>query len=436
MMPLVTASRARQFAVSAILGCCLAPCAALAQLTGDQVPRGRTIAAKEQIELELERSRFRLGAIRILPTLEISQAGYDSNVFSTAEEEPIEPVGDWSATVAAGVGWILPVGSKFYLRGNVLPEYTWYKEVKGRRNFGGSYDGALLAFFNRMSLEAGGYYRENFSFLNTETETRVVEKAEGGRGKFEIELTRALSAYAEGELQRLDFRLAGGEPVLFVDVEEFDRTESLARAGLRYRFSEHADLSLASELTQSNFEKTPERDNRTTAILLGIFYGRPRVFLNLVGGYRQGRPFGNSVFREYSSVSGSFFVSFFPRPSLELRLHGSRRPVYGGTAEAPYFLETKGGLTLNVQVFRSLLLRGFGEYGTNDYDFLVPVGDGFVERRDPIRTLGAGFSLILFRNLVFTANGHETEHRSNIPGLQRTVFRVVTAISLRGEFAR
>lgn len=436
MMPLLARARLRQFAVALILTGCSSAAAAVAQLTGDQVPRDRTNPAEEQIKLEIERSRFRLGPIRILPRLEISQAGYDSNVFGVAEEDPVEPVGDWSATVAAGIGLVLPMGSKLYLRGHALPAYTWYREIEGRRNWGGSYDAALLAFFNRMFGEAGGYTSESVNFLNTETETRVVEQVEGGRAKVEVELTRALSLFVGGELRRLDFRLAGGVPIVSVDPEEFDRTETLAQGGLRFRLSPSSDISVAFEGTQTEFVRDPERDNRTRAYLLGIHYSRPRLFINLVGAYRDARPYNGSRFPEYSTPSGSLFLSFFPRENLELRLYGNRQSVYSGFAENTHFIETRGGLALNIQVLRSLLLHGFGEYGVSDYDFSVPVGDTLVERRDPSRTLGGGFSLIVFRDLVVTATAYENQHRSNIPGLERTVFRFVTAVSMKGEFTR
>lgn len=434
MMPSIPPGWGRAAAFAALTAF-LAPAVALAQLTSDQVPRGRTVTLKEQVDLEMEQSRLRLGPLRLVPTIELSQAGYDSNVLGTEEGGP-DPVADWSATVGAGISGLAPLGSKFYVRGTVLPKYTWYKDLEERRNLGGFFDAGVLAFFNHASAEARGYFAESVGIFNPESELQVREEIKGGAAKVEVDLTRKLSVFGAAEGQRIDATLIGTPPEFFLDPEELNRTESLARAGFRFRFSPRFDMAVAGELTQTDFHNDPERDNRTAAVLAGIFYERPRLFVNLVGGYRQGRPFHGSSFREYDQPSGSVFISFFPKTTVELQLFGGQRVVYSAVATAPYFLETKGGGGINVQVLRSLLLKAYAEYGVNDYDFLVPVNDTLVEPHDPFRMLGGGFSLKVFRRLVFSGNAYESEHRSNIPSQRRTVFRFVTSVSLTGEFAR
>jgi hypothetical protein len=433
-MPPISRLRARR-AVGAALAALLAPAVVIAQLTSDQVPRSRLVPVKEQVELQMEQNRLRLGPLRLFPYFDISQAGYDSNVLGTEEGGP-EPIGDWLATVGAGVSAIAPLGSKFYLRGSVLPKYTWYKELEDRRNLGGFFDFGALAFFNRASAEARGYFSESVGIFNPESELQVREEVKGGSAKVELDLTRRLSVFGAAEGQRIDATLIGTPPEFFLDPSELDRTESLGRAGLRFRFSPQFDVTIAGELTQTDFRNDPERDNRTAAILAGIFYQRPRFFVNLIGGYRQGRPFHGSAFREYDQPSGSIFLSYFLRPTIEFQVFGGQRVVYSAVAEAPYFLETKGGAGLNVQVLRSLLLKAYAEYGVNDYDFLVPVDDVLIEPHDPFRVFGGGFSLKVFRRLVFSGNAYESEHRSNIPSQRRTVFRFVTSLSLSGDFSR
>jgi hypothetical protein len=434
MMPSIPLRRVRSSAAAA-LAAMLAPAVSMAQLTSDQVPRARLVPLKQQVELQMEQSRLRLGPLRLFPSIDISQAGYDNNVLGTEEGGP-EPIDDWLATVGAGISGIAPLGSKFYVRGSVLPKYTWYKELEERRNLGGFFDFGALAFFNRASAEARGYFSESVGIFNPESELQVREEIKGGSVKAEIDITRKLSAFGAAEGQRIDATLIGTPPEFFLDPSQLDRTESLGRGGLRFRFSPQFDVTVAGELTQTDFHNDPERDNRTAAVLAGIYYERPRLFVNLVGGYRSGRPFHGSSFREYDQPSGSVFLSFFPRPTVELQLFGGQRVVYSAVAEAPYFLETKGGAGLNVQVLRSLLLKAYAEYGVNDYDFLVPVDDVLIEPHDPFRVFGGGFSLKVFRRLVFSGNAYESEHRSNIPSQRRTVFRFVTSLSISGEFTR
>src|SRR5438105_4066269 len=77
---------------------------ALAQITGDEVPRERTVPRSEEIRRDLEETRFRLGPVRLQPIFGLRDTGYDNNVFGT----PDDPVSDWRSTVSAGADLILP----------------------------------------------------------------------------------------------------------------------------------------------------------------------------------------------------------------------------------------------------------------------------------------------------------------------------------------
>ena len=116
------------------------------------MPLNRTIPAKEEVQDEMGRARMRLGPARVLPSFNVWNAGYDSNVFGTNED----PVGDWTLSVNAGATFLVPFGSKFVLRADAFPQYTWYKELTERDHFGGRYDGSLYGFFNRMTVELFG----------------------------------------------------------------------------------------------------------------------------------------------------------------------------------------------------------------------------------------------------------------------------------------
>lgn len=437
-MPPITAPCGQRIVLGSLVALCFFPSVATAQISGDQVPRTRTVAMQEQVKLDMERSRFRLGPIRLLPVLEISEAGYDTNVFGTADEEPVEPVSDWSARVSAGVGWIIPAGSKLYVRGNVLPEYTWYREVEGRRNFGGLYDASLLAFLNRMSVEVGTGYHENLSFLNTETEARVVQQVQSASARTEIDLTRRVALSAGADVQRIDYQLVGEDPLLLTDVEDFERSEGAVRGGLRFQVARDFDISAVFEATLTDFLKASDRDNQTRAYVLGLHYSRPRLFVSLIGGYREGEPYKDSEFEPFQTPSGSLFLSYFLRPNLELRLHGSRGILYSIFEETgnQYYVQTRGGGGLNLQIGRRVLLRSFAEFGTSDYNDPILVQGELLVPDEPFRIFGGGFSLILIRNLVLSATASELEHESNIPGRPRTIFRVTTSLSFSGDFTR
>jgi len=170
---------------------------------------------------------------------------------------------------------------------------------------------------------------------------------------------------------------------------------------------------------------------------MGIHYVRPRLFVNLSGGYRKGRPFNGSTFPEYQAATGSYFVSYFLLRSLEVQAFGRRGISYGSLFPIPtYFIETRNGGGVNLQVHPRLLLRGYGEYGTNDYPASELLGAVFVKRRDKASTVGGGFSALIYRKTVLTGLVNQSKYDSLIPGLTRTVVRFTTSLSFEGELAR
>jgi hypothetical protein len=412
----------------------LTPDRAVAQLTSDQVPRARTVPAREGVKQEMERSRLRLGPIRVTPLFEVSHAGYEDNVFGASEGE--EKISDWSATIEAGGRFLLPMGPKLFLKGEALPGYVWYRELSERRTVIGTYQSTLLALFNRISAELTASRSESFAYFSSETDTRVLGDTRRAGGKLEIEVTPVVSLFAGTVAQRQRYERGGDEPEDFVDVTGQDRDEAAARGGLRLRFSESFDLSAAVEGTRTEFDRLAERDNESVAYLAGIHYDRPRFFLNVVGGYREGRAHNDSLFPEYRTATGSYFASYFLTPKVELRVYGKRQVAYSTFGGSTYFFETRNGGGLNFEVLRRLLLRGYAEFGENDYPLATPVGEDRVERKDDVTTYGGGFSLRLLRNAVLTASADRSDYSSNSPVLDRSIVRFSTSISFQGEFTR
>ena len=148
-------------------------------------------------------------------------------------------------------------------------------------------------------------------------------------------------------------------------------------------------------------------------------------------GYRQGKAFNGSSFPDFGTVTGSYFASFFATPWLEIQPYGHRTIGYGLAADTPYFFDTRNGGAVNFRVHRRVELRGYGEAGTNDYAFPL-VGPG-PKRFDHVTEYGGGISVLLTRKLVLSAIASRVNYTSNIPGLDRTITRFTTGLSLKGN---
>ncbi|MEO8189185.1 MAG: hypothetical protein ABI682_02495 [Acidobacteriota bacterium] len=385
----------------------------------------------------VENSKFRLGPFRMIPFLQVTDAGYTDNALGTSD--PVPKLEDYYGTVSGGVRWAIPAGAKLFVQGEVRPEYDWSENFPERRTFGGRYQAALLGFFNRLTFEVGGFNTKSVDFLNSQTETQVIHTVRNADAKVEIDLTRNLSAFAGVEIQRHRYGFGGPlpatDPGISFDVSQLNRTEGAARAGMRLRLTSSFDISAAVEGNRTEFTRVSlEGDNEGNAYLVGLHYDRPRFFVNLSGGYREGRPYNGSRFPTFSTPTGSYFASYFLTKKVEVQAYGGRTFIYGLFFNNPYYIETRNGAALNIGVGSRVTLRGFGEYAEDTSPRSVLINNASaVERRDRGTVFGGGFSTNFYRKMIFTALATESRYRSNVGGFSRSTLRVTGALTVFGQ---
>ena len=403
---------------------------ASAQLADDRVPHERTLPIREEIRTQLENSRFRFGIFRLQPTFAIRDLGYDNNVFGTSDN----PVADWHSSVAAGTHFIVPGGSKLYLRGTVVPEYTYYQKLTSRRSLGGDYGASLLGLFNHMTIEAGAESVKELAIVSSEVERPAIGTTATANGALEVDILRRLSVFGTAKGERRRFDLAVDELARSTSLDVLERNETLARGGVRYRFTSFFDVSAAAEKTRTTFLIQQSRNNRTTAAIIGIHYDRPRSFVNISIGSRKATATDvtSTAFPEFSTTTGSYYASHELSAGVVLDAYGHRGIGYSVTVENPYFLETRNGAGFIVPLGRRFALRAFGEAGSNSYPVLVNA----VKRTDDVTTWGGGFAMRLYRNLVMTAVASNTKYDSTIPDNSRSIFRVTTLVSAQTTLFR
>jgi len=411
-------------AVSALL---LIALNATAQLASDRVPHERVLPIDEEIRHQLETSRFRFGIFRLQPTISVKDFGYDNNVFGTTDA--VEPVSDWHASVAGGTSFIVPGGTKLYFRGMLIPEYTYYQKLAARRSWGGEYGASLLGLFNRMTVEAGVHSLTQFQSVNSEIERPALGTRADLPVNLEIEILRRLSLFgtAEGEHQRYDVDV---DPSL----RSLERNETLGRGGIRYHLTSYFDISAAAEKTTTKFLINDTRNNESNAFIAGLHYDRPRSYINLSIGTREGKGAGPGIntFPEYSETTGSYYAFHELSSGITLDVYGRRGVEYSLTVQNPYFFETRNGAGIVLPVGHRLALRAFGEMGPNSYP--IPVNG--VKRTDDVTTWGGGFSMRLYRSLVLSTIASNTNYDSTLDSNNRSVFRVTTVVTASTGFFR
>lgn len=410
-----------------VMALCFFGAAAHGQLQSDQVPQSRTVPVNEGLKQELDRSRYHIGTLRVQPLFSLRDFGYYGNVFGASDAE----VADWRATVGGGARFIQPVGPKMYLRAEALPEYTWYRKLAERRTLGGNFGASALFLFNRMPIEIGVTNNRAVSRVSSEDERAVLTTRTHAFGRIEVEILKRLSVFAGVEADRPRYGATGVDLEHGGSIERLEHNDSAVRGGVRYRFRPHFGVGVGVESTKTHFLNSSDRDNHTHATLLLLTYDLQRTFFNAALSARRGEADRGGVFTPFSTTTGSYFIVHQLRSTTSVDVHGRRAVTYSTFGQNAYFFETRNGVGLSTPLGHRAFLRVVGETGANEYP---NAASGAVKRSDRATTFGGGVGLQIYRRLTWATLGTVTKYDSNLVGLDRTLVRVTTSLSVSGDF--
>jgi hypothetical protein len=409
---------------------------AIAQLSTETAPSGRTVPSAEQVERDMATARIRLGPLRLLPFFALRNVGWTNNALVTSEGE----TDDYTASVSVGTAFVVPFGQKLFVRGAAAPSYDWYYNTEELRAFGGTYSGEVLGLFNRVTMSAGGGYSERIAGTTSEVSRDVLTTTTNGFAKAEVEILKRLSVFGGAEVYSPKQEDTAPATPGMAPVGDLDRTARALRAGVRYNFSTTLSLGLLGERTQTRFDVNSElRDFDTQAVLFVTRYDRERFYVEGTVGVREGKPVAASyLFPEFRTGTYGYFVSYFLSRRLELQVLGEKRPVVSLFLDNPYYFETSNGLNVRLAVGRRLSFSVRAEVGSNKYANPVLVVDTgeVVVRRDDTTHYGGGFDLKVSRAVTVGLTVWKDRWDSNIGFYDRETTRLVGGLNVSADFSR
>lgn len=384
------------------------------------------IPERESLEREADQARIRLGPLRLRPVLSLGNFGYTNNFFGETEEAR---KGDFTATVMGGVKAIVPVGSRLFFRGSVLPSYHWYLDNEERRGFGGTYDFSALWYVSRFSFEArAGSYTANVN-LSSEVEQPVEQNVLAGRLRAQYELGSRTTLVGDLNLAKRSYGGPGLSEEELDTVAGLDGTDAVWSIGVRRKVGARLLVGVSYEQGDLTFVNEGElRDATSRGVLGSAYLDNSRLDVNVYLGYRDFQPKGGSSFVPYSGPSGGADVGYALSRLITLGAFGRSSLISSLYSDAAFYDEQRVGASLGFSPRWASLLVSF-EAGPNRYTNPTPQPDGSsVTRKDDVRTIRAGIRgrISRFLNLGITAD--KSDYTSNLPGLDRSVFRIGTTV--------
>lgn len=374
-----------------------------------------------EMERIAENARWRFGPFRIYPSLQLSNVGYDNNVYQMREED--DPIGDYTATLSLPFTFYLPFRNWMIAYFDISPGYDFYLNEKQQSGVSYSYSpGLRFLLLNRFVLSGSYLYQKQKRRPTVEFDRRIYVETDGYDASLFYEMSRLTALGFTGSIRNIHFEDIEGEISYSAALNHEERSGNVE---FYRRIFTESDFFLTAGYTDYIFE-VPEarwRDSYSYQVLSGIRFpllGRARGTLSL--GYRwvinrEDRD------RRFSGLIGNTGLEF-RLGRFNLRFQFNRDFQFSYSSRSLYFTGNRFGTGVSFYLTRIIRLDYDFSYGESEYpeEELVRLPDGTFDeilRKDTYRTHSAGLVFRIKRNIGIGLTVTYWERDSNIATLRR-----------------
>jgi len=367
-----------------------------------------------ELKQRIEGAAWRLGPLRIAPSLVVRNAGFDSNVLNS----PDNPIRDFTVTAGPAATVFVPVLPRFILSLTGSPQYLWFNKTKRERAWNFYFTGAAQLNLRNIFFSLDGEYSDARERWNTEIDIRPRRKglgygssvlvALGYRTSFGVGYRTVKYDYESLEIEGFDVR------------ERLNRRESYGNVSIFYQLGTARRAYINFEYGDYKFEfaeRAALQNSRSYGLYGGLEFIQPGR--RLQGHVRLGYKKFDVLAQEgldFRGFVGDTALRFRVARPLVLRASYIRDVVFSLWFGNPFFVESRPGVGVSLYTPLSFIRLDYDfALGRNRY-FVPGGGEPGVTRLDDYTMHTAG---IYFRIRRDTALGFITSwwaRNSNLPG--------------------
>ncbi|MBE3112195.1 MAG: outer membrane beta-barrel protein [Acidobacteria bacterium] len=334
----------------------------------------------QELERKWHAAAWHFGPFRIQPSLVISNAGVDSNLYYSTNE----PIKDFTITAGPAGTVYVPIHRKFVLSAYGSPQYVWYSKTDRERTWNYYFSGAAQLSLKNVFFSLEGNYSDARERWNTEIDIRPRRKEEGYGGSVLVKAAWKTSFSLGYRTVKYDY-----ESVVYGDSfdvrERLNRQESYANFSLFYQASTQRRFFLDFEYGQYEFEFTTQAaigNSRSGAAFAGLEFsplGR-RVRGRIRVGYKK-FDIRNPEVPDNGGIVGDSQLSVRLAKPFVIRGSYVRDVRFSLWYDNPYYVESRPGAGVSLYLLRFLRLDYDYSVGRNRYP-VVGGGGPDVKRLD------------------------------------------------------
>jgi hypothetical protein len=336
---------------------------------------------------------LRWGPLRARPGFEVSNVGYDDNIFASNTEK----VSDYTATFSPKLVGLVLFGDRAFLTFTEKLEYTTYLDHSDQ-NFTNQRASARTTFpLRRKGFFVDGLYNR-FKERPVDQQDIRADRDEDGFG---VGLILAPGWRTEIEIGRSHKRWRyfdeDADPDELVTIgDSLDRSEDRNSLEVRYRILGRTRLTMNANAGTIEFDSavSSHRDSREWGLIPGVEFGEGGRLTGSVGVGWSEINADDPTQIDFADVVGRAELAYRPRSRITLRLNALREPGFTVSSDSIFYLDTRVRLRAVYYFTRIVGVETGGGRGKLEF----PGPSGAFERQDDINTYEVGLRFRLAEN--------------------------------------
>ena len=368
---------------------------------------------------------MKLGPIYMNPTLALTNAGVDTNVFNDADDA--SPQSDFTATISPHTDLWMHLG-RTWIQGVINEDIVWYRKFASQRSVNNDYKVNWIVPLTRVAFSVGADWVSAKERPGFEIDARSQLSETAYNGALEV---RALSKTFFGvTAERRTTLFDAGDTFLGVNLnDELSRTATTGAVTIRNELTPLTNLTINIGREQDRFTYDPTRDSNSTQLSAGLKFDRLAL---IKGGFQFGirdfQPLAADV-PGFTGMTMSSDLTYVLLGSTRVALTTMRDLEYSYDVTQPYYIQTGFTTSVAEQLFGPWDVQG--RYGASRLAYAAAIGaEVQIENRvDHIRTYGVGLGYHMGQDLRLAFNIDENNRQSEVDGHSYHDLRYGTALT-------
>ncbi len=308
------------------------------------------------LEEMVNAARIRLGALRLNASFELTNAGYDSDVYYGYLDEAVP---DYTFSAGLPVQVLLPLSKKVVLDVSDTPQYLFYLETERERAWNNTFQGAIHFALDKVYVQAGGESANVRRRFSPELDINVREKRDGlnGLALWQVSKTTSLALIYGGA----EYRYSDAEYLGTNIADRLDRREDYFDLVTYVQPGPRTRIFLDGQFGIYKFTgaEAANRNAKSYAAFAGVeFIPRLGEVLQRIGirgtvslGYMR-LDIDDPGVSDGAGFAGEAEISFEPMKKTTVRVIFSRGFEFSIYSGASYYLKTSYGAGLTRHLSR------------------------------------------------------------------------------------